>query len=111
MIPRLLQSTSHRDLTVELFGHEIKSPLLTAPVGAQSIFHADKELGVAEIATEIGVPYILRTASSSTIEDVAKAGGNGVRFFPLYWPQDESLTVEVRCRYIYIRLGLHASRR
>lgn len=95
MIPRMLRPTTHRDLRVELFGHKLESPLLIAPVGVQTIFHTDKELGVAEVATEIGVPYILSTASSASIEDVAKASGDGVRFFQLYWPQDDDLTVSL----------------
>ena len=92
LTPRL----SSRDLQVELFGHKLESPLLIAPVGVQAIFHTDKELGVAEVATEIGVPYILSTASSASIEDVAKASGAGVRFFQLYWPQDDEITISVR---------------
>jgi len=95
MIPRMLRPTTLRDLRTELFGHKLESPLLIAPVGVQVIFHQDKELGVAEVATEIGVPFILSTASSSSIEDVAKASGDGVRFFQLYWPQDDEITVSV----------------
>jgi len=95
MIPRMLRPTTHRDLRTTLFGHKLESPLLIAPVGVQSIFHQDKELGVAEIATEIGVPYILSTAASSSIEEVAKASGNGVRWFQLYWPQDDEITISL----------------
>ena len=91
----MLRPTTHRDLRVELFGQKLDSPLLIAPVGVQTVFHRDKELGVAEVATEIGVPYILSTASSASIEDVAKASGDGVRFFQLYWPQDDEITVSV----------------
>ena len=81
---------------VELFGQKLESPLLIAPVGVQTIFHNDKETGVAEIANEIGLPYILSTASSSSIEDVAKANGNGNRWYQLYWPQSNNLTISVR---------------
>ena len=91
----MLRPTTHRDLRVELFGQKLESPLLIAPVGVQTVFHRDKELGVAEVATEIGVPYVLSTASSASIEDVAKASGDGVRFFQLYWPQDDEITVSV----------------
>ena len=41
----------------------------------------------ATAAAKEGVPYIMSTASSTTIEDVAAANGDGVRFFQLYWPQ------------------------
>ena len=88
----MLRPTTHRDLSVTLFGHKYDSPVLIAPVGVQSIFHADKETGVAEVAAEIGVPYIMSTAASSTIEEVAHASGDGVRWYQLYWPQDEEIT-------------------
>jgi isopentenyl diphosphate isomerase/L-lactate dehydrogenase-like FMN-dependent dehydrogenase len=39
--------------------------------------HEDKETGLAEVCAEVGVPYILSTASSSTIEEVAEAKGGG----------------------------------
>ncbi|KAL9639970.1 MAG: hypothetical protein Q9164_000599 [Protoblastenia rupestris] len=78
LIPRMLQPTTHRDLRTELFGHKLKSPVCIAPVGVQTIFHPDKEIGVAEIAREIGVPYILSTASSSSIEELLnRAKTNG----------------------------------
>lgn len=95
MIPRMLRNTTHRDLKTELFSHQLDSPILIAPIGVQSIFHLDKEAGVAEVATEIGVPYILSTASSTPIEDVAKASADGVRWFQLYWPQDDEITISV----------------
>lgn len=91
----MLRPTTHRDLRVEIFGEVHDSPLFVAPVGVQTIFHQDKEVGVAEVAAEIGVPYILSTASSSSIEDVAKANGNGRRWYQLYWPQDDDITLSV----------------
>ncbi|GME29114.1 putative lactate 2-monooxygenase [Neofusicoccum parvum] len=95
LIPRMLVPTTNRDLKVKLFGEEYETPLLFSPVGVQSLFHAEKETGVAEIAAEIGVPYILSTAASSTIEEVAKASGAGKRWFQLYWPHDDEVTVSI----------------
>lgn len=66
-----------------------------APIGVQSIFHPDKETGLSEVCAEIGVPFIMSTAASSTIEEVAKANGNGPRWFQLYWPQDDEVTVSL----------------
>ena len=95
MIPRMLRPTTHRDLRVSLFGQTLESPVLIAPVGVQTIFHHDKEIGVAEMAAEIGVPFIMSTAASSSIEEVAKANGDGTRWFQLYWPQDDEMTISV----------------
>ncbi|KAH0261158.1 FMN-dependent alpha-hydroxy acid dehydrogenase, partial [Aureobasidium melanogenum] len=92
MIPRMLRDTTHRSLKTTILGKEYPTPCLIAPIGVQQIFHEDKEVGVAEIATELGVPYILSSASSSSIEEVAKANGDGHRWFQLYWPHDEAIT-------------------
>lgn len=84
-----------QDLSVELFGEKYPNPLLLAPVGVQSILHSDKEIGVAEVCAEVGVPYILSTASSSTIEEVAEANRGGKRWFQLYWPQSDDLSLSL----------------
>lgn len=83
------------DFRTELFGHKLNSPLLFAPIGVQGIVHQDKETGVAEQAAEIGVPYILSTAATSSIEEVANANGDGVRWFQLYWPHDDEITISL----------------
>lgn len=73
-----------------------------APVGVQAAYHQDRELGVAEACAELGVPFTLSTASTSTIEEVAPAGagasGTGARpdrWFQLYWPQDDEITASL----------------
>lgn len=95
LIPRMLRPTTNRDTRIKLFGEEYDTPILFSPVGVQCLFNEDKETGVAQIAAEIGVPYILSTAASSTIEEVAKASANGKRWFQLYWPHDDDVTVSV----------------
>src|SRR5947209_11720187 len=91
----MLRPVTYRDLRVNLFGTIYDTPLIIAPVGVQEIFHRDKEVGVATVATELGLPYVLSTASSSTIEDVAVASGSGHRWFQLYWPKDDDITISL----------------
>ncbi|KAE8445002.1 hypothetical protein EG329_014008 [Mollisiaceae sp. DMI_Dod_QoI] len=95
MVPRMLRPTTHRDLTINLFGETYENPILMAPIGVQSIFHEDKETGLSEVCAEIGVPYILSTASSSSIEEVANANGKGHRWYQLHWPQDDDVTISL----------------
>ncbi|KAM3065913.1 hypothetical protein ACMFMG_009862 [Clarireedia jacksonii] len=91
----MLRPTTQRDLRINLFGQEYDSPILMAPVGVQTIFHEDKETGLSKVCAEIGVPYILSTASSSSIEEVAEATGDGHRWYQLYWPQDDDITISL----------------
>ncbi|SDK20972.1 lactate 2-monooxygenase [Nonomuraea jiangxiensis] len=91
IVPRMLRDVAVRDLSVELFGRRLRSPLLLGPVGVLTIMHPEGELAVARAAAAEQVPMILSTASSHSIEQVAQAGGEGPRWYQLYWPNDRDL--------------------
>ncbi|TDB96673.1 lactate 2-monooxygenase [Actinomadura sp. 7K534] len=93
IVPRMLRDVAERDLSVEVLGTAMPSPVLLAPIGVQSILHPDGELAVARAAAAEGVPMVLSTASSYSIEDVAEANGEGPRWYQLYWPKDRELAV------------------
>ncbi|WP_440899562.1 lactate 2-monooxygenase [Actinosynnema sp.] len=88
IVPRMLTGASQRHLGVTVLGTEMPAPVLLAPIGVQSILHPDGELATARAAAELGVPFVLSTASSHTIEEVAEAAGDGPRWFQLYRPNE-----------------------
>jgi lactate 2-monooxygenase len=91
IVPRMLRDVSERDLGTSVLGTAMGAPLLLAPVGVQSIVHPDAELASARAAAALGVPYILSTASSRSIEQVAEAMGDARRWYQLYWPREREL--------------------
>ncbi|MFC3896384.1 lactate 2-monooxygenase [Lentzea rhizosphaerae] len=88
IVPRMLTNATERHLGVSVLGTALPAPVMLAPVGVQSILHPDGELATARAAAELGVPMVLSTASSHTIEEVAEASGDGPRWYQLYWPND-----------------------
>ena len=92
IVPRMLRDVSQRDLSVELLGHTLPAPVLLGPVGVQGILHAEGDLGSARAAATLGIPFVLSTLSSRSMEDVAHAMGNAPRWFQLYWGKDHELT-------------------
>jgi isopentenyl diphosphate isomerase/L-lactate dehydrogenase-like FMN-dependent dehydrogenase len=94
----MLHDVSQRSSAVEVLGAALPAPVLLAPVGVQSIIHADAEIATARAAAAVGIPFILSTASSKTLEDVAAAGGNVPRWFQLYWGRDPELTASFLAR-------------
>jgi lactate 2-monooxygenase len=98
IVPRMLTDATQRDLTTTVLGTEMPAPLLLAPVGVQSIVHPDGELATARAAAALGVPMVLSTASSHSIEDVAAANGDGPRWYQLYWPNDNDVTISILSR-------------
>lgn len=84
LVPRMLRDTTVRDWSTTVLGTALPAPLLTAPIGVLSILHPDGELAVARAAAALGVPMVVSTASSHTIEEVAEASGDGPRWYQLY---------------------------
>jgi lactate 2-monooxygenase len=91
IVPRMLRDVSARDLSTKVLDTSMPAPLLLAPVGVQSIVHAEGELASARAAAALGVPYILSTAASHSIEQVAAAMGGASRWYQLYWPRERDL--------------------
>ncbi len=91
LVPRMLRDATVRDLRTTVLGTETPAPVLLAPVGVQSIVHPDGELATARAASALGIPMVLSTASSHTLEEVAEASGDGPRWFQLYWPNDDEV--------------------
>jgi isopentenyl diphosphate isomerase/L-lactate dehydrogenase-like FMN-dependent dehydrogenase len=95
IVPRFLRDVSRRDLGVELLGRRLSVPVLVAPIGVLSILHKEAELAVARATAALGVPMILSTVSSTTMEQVAEAMGAAPRWFQLYWPRSDELTASL----------------
>ena len=89
--PRMLRGNRVRELSVEVLGTGSPAPFLLAPVGVLSIAHAEGELAVARASAATGVPLILSSAASHSIEEVAEAMGDAPRWFQLYWVNDREI--------------------
>jgi lactate 2-monooxygenase len=91
IVPRMLRNVSIRSLRRRVLGLDLDSPLMVAPIGVQTLAHPEGELATARAAASVGVPFIASTASSYTIEEMAEASGDGVRWYQLYWPRSRDL--------------------
>jgi lactate 2-monooxygenase len=92
---RLVHTQSFPDLSVDVLGTRLPFPIAIAPVGVQRIFNPDGEVATATAAAKEKVPYILSSASSTSIEEVATANGDGARWYQLYWPANEHNDITV----------------
>ncbi|CCK25427.1 putative lactate 2-monooxygenase PB1A11,03 [Streptomyces davaonensis JCM 4913] len=93
IVPRMLRDVHERDLSVEVLGRALPAPLTLAPVGVLSIMHPDAESAAARAAAAQGVPFVLSSASSTPMEQVAEAMGDAERWFQLYWPKDPEVAL------------------
>jgi isopentenyl diphosphate isomerase/L-lactate dehydrogenase-like FMN-dependent dehydrogenase len=87
--PRMLTGNAVRDISVEVLGLRSPAPFLLAPIGVLSIAHEAGEVGVANAAASSGVPMVLSSASTHSLEEVAET--NAPRWFQLYWVNDRDI--------------------
>ncbi|WP_010582065.1 lactate 2-monooxygenase [Schlesneria paludicola] len=97
LIPRMMVDCSKRDLSIELFGMKLPSPIFMAPIGVLGICTQDGhgDLAVARAAAKTGVPMIASTLSSDPMEAVAPELGETPGFFQLYTPNDREIAASL----------------
>src|SRR5258707_244151 len=98
IVPRMLRDVAKRDLSVDVLGALLPAPILLGPVGVQEIVHKDADVASARAAASLGLPFVLSTMSSRTIEEVAQSAAkvaNSPRWFQLYWGKNPELTASM----------------
>jgi 4-hydroxymandelate oxidase len=80
-------STAH-----DLLGVRIAAPILVAPMAFQRLAHPDGERAMARAAAHSGIPMVVSTMSTVTLEEVAAAAPESVRWFQFYVHRDRDLS-------------------
>ena len=95
IVPRMLRDVGERSLAVTVLGAEMQAPVLLAPIGVQTIVHPDGELASARAAAALELPFVTSTASARSLERIAAEGGDGRRWFQLYWTGDDRIAASI----------------
>jgi lactate 2-monooxygenase len=91
IVPRVLRDVEKRDLSIELFGQRLPTPLLLCPIGVLEMAHREADLAVARAAAALRVPYIFSNQASVPMETCAAAMGDAPHWFQLYWSKSDAL--------------------
>jgi lactate 2-monooxygenase len=97
LIPRMFVGAAQRDLSIDLFGLTLPSPLFMAPIGVIGLCAQDGhgDLATARAAARTGVPMVMSTLTEDPLEDVAAEFGDTPGFFQLYTPTDRELAASL----------------
>ena len=87
--PRMLTGNVVRDISVDVLGMHSPGPFFLAPIGVLSIAHEEAEVAVGQASASSGVPMVLSSAATHSIEEVAAT--NAPRWFQLYWVNDREI--------------------
>lgn len=95
IVNRVLGDLSAGHTRVTLLGQALAHPFLLAPVAAQRLLHAEGEGACARAAAALGGGLVLSTLSSLALEEVARAAGDGTRWFQLYFQPQRDVTLDL----------------
>ena len=80
--PQVLRNVSVIDTHREVFGRSIAMPMATAPTGALGYGYPGADVAIAKAAVAAGIPYILSSTATASIERIAKAVQGRLWFQP-----------------------------
>lgn len=89
--PRVLAEVASLDTRVELLGLSLPHPILLAPAAYQRMMHPEGELATARGAGVMGAPFVVSTATTTPIAEVA-AAASAPLWFQLYVQSDREYT-------------------
>jgi len=92
ILPRVMVNVSKRDTTISILGHKVRTPIGVSPFAIQQGAHPDGELANARAAGAAGTVFILSTLTTYSLEDVAAAAPDTIKWFQLYVYKDRDLT-------------------
>lgn len=94
--PRILRDVAAMDLSTEVLGRRLRTPVLLGASALHRLSHPDGELATARAATAAGSLMMLSTSSSTSIEEVGAVAAD--RWMQLYWMNDREVTRDIVAR-------------
>ena len=97
LLPRPLNGTTARDLSVTLLGTKLAMPVIIGPTGLAGLFWPDGERCAARAAAAAGIPYCLSHGSVCTLEALAETRA-APRWMQVFIYRDRGFTKELTAR-------------
>lgn len=89
IVPRVLRGVDSADLSTSIFGINLKTPIIQAPVAAQGLAHMKGEVDTAKAMAEVGSLFSISTYGSTSVKEAAAVAPGAPQFFQLYMSKDD----------------------
>jgi 4-hydroxymandelate oxidase len=92
--PRIFRGGAAPDLSVEVLGARLATPVIVAPTAYQLVAHADGEVGTARGVSAVGGLMVVATRATRLLEEIA-AELHGPWWYQVYVVRERRLTEEL----------------
>ena len=95
IVPRVLRGVDKPDLKTSVLGIDISLPVIIAPAAAHGLAHISAEAGTARGAAVVDTIMAISNYASSSLRDIAVAGGGAPQWFQLYLSKDDAFNRQI----------------
>lgn len=95
IVPRVLRGVDKPDLKTSVLGIDISLPVIIAPAAAHGLAHISAEAGTARAAAVVDTIMAISNYASSSLRDIAVAGGGAPQWFQLYLSKDDAFNRQI----------------
>ncbi|XP_012310844.2 2-Hydroxyacid oxidase 1 [Aotus nancymaae] len=92
LYPRMLRNVAETDLSTSVLGQRVSMPICIGATAMQRMAHVDGELATVRACHSLGTGMMLSSWATSSIEEVAEAGPEALRWLQLYIYKDREVT-------------------
>jgi len=107
--PRMMVNTTKLDLSCELFGQALFTPIIIGPTSEQNRFHPDGELAMVRGASAAKAVMVISSRSSLTVEQIASQSKTTL-WYQVYPERDmvarAQEAVKCGCKAVCLTLGV-----
>ncbi|MCR5977519.1 alpha-hydroxy-acid oxidizing enzyme [Gordonia jinghuaiqii] len=96
--PNVLRDVSRVDTTTTMLGSPAELPVVLAPTGYTRMMHHSGEPAVARAAGRAGLPYVLSTMGTTSLEALEAASPETRRWFQLFLWKDRAASADFVAR-------------
>ncbi|XP_055590833.1 uncharacterized protein LOC129742919 [Uranotaenia lowii] len=89
--PRQLMDVGSRQMSRTILGQHFSMPVGISPTALQKLAHKDGERATVRAAAKFGIPFVMSSMASSTIDQVAQAAPEGVRWMQTYLHRNRNI--------------------
>lgn len=82
-LPRVLRNVAKLDVTTTVIGHQLRMPVILAPMGSMHLMHGQGAVAPAKAAGDFGIGHMMSSVARHAEEDVAGAN-KGLKIYQLY---------------------------
>ena len=90
--PRVLVDVENLELSTIILGTKVSAPFYVSPTASHGLVNKDAEAATARAASKANILAAFSTLTTISLEDIAKAGPSGPRWFQLYLQPEFSIT-------------------